>query len=611
MVKKEPWNSVLPTWGHNTGGKNEEIHHGLSITQLGISERMSVLSILCTKRFPSALFFVLILLFGYAGEATEGFSSDVQKHDTDQTAHSLQMPENTAGNGEYASTGVDVETPSLGEDRSSTEQKASTIRERLQVDEGDENDEPLIGENDLRENISIPIVFNDAVEHYIRYFTTTKKDLFKRWLKRKKRYAPLMREVLREHGLPEDLVYLAMIESGFNLHAYSPMKAAGPWQFIPETGRRYGLVVNHWVDERHDIRKSTIAAARYLQELFDQFGCWYLAAAGYNAGENRIERLIKRYDTKDFWRLRAYNTLPRETKEYVPQLIAASVIAKDPERYGLGAIEDVLPFEFVKETIPGGVPLKAVAEAASIDVSSIRTFNPEIRMGITPPGKDYGIKLPVETDSDTFQTSLASILLERKRVVGVIRHLARRRDKVWKITKRYGVSKEDLILVNGNPLRLKKGTLVFIPRFDAAQGKAKTADFRKKMVQWTDRNRSTTRRATTHVVKKGETLSAIAAKYGMDMGVLKRVNRLKTDRIERGKRLSLAGHVREVPQQKQKKYYRVQRGDTLSGIAEKYGKSVRTLRNMNRLKNNRIIKGMRLRVAFSGLTADINLPTFA
>jgi membrane-bound lytic murein transglycosylase D len=151
------------------------------------------------------------------------------------------------------------------------EQRLQVIRESLQGDEDQGDDEPLIGESDLRQDVGIPLVFNDAVEHYITYFTTTKKELFKRWPKRKRRYAPLVKEVLREHGLPEDLVYLAMIESGFNLQAYSPMKAAGPWQLIPETGRRYGLAVNHWVDERRDIRKSTTAAARYLQDLFDRF----------------------------------------------------------------------------------------------------------------------------------------------------------------------------------------------------------------------------------------------------------------------------------------------------------------------------------------------------
>lgn len=166
--------------------------------------------------------------------------------------------------------------------------------------------------------------------------------------------------------------------------------------------------------------------------------------------------------------------------------------------------------------------MKAAAEAASIDLSSIRTYNPEIRRGITPPGKDYGIKLPVETDSDTFQTSLASILLEQKRVVEVIRHLTRRQDNVWKITKRYGVSKEDLILVNGNPLRLKNGTLVFIPRFDTAQGKAKTADFRKKIARGTDQGTVNAKRTTSHVVQRGDTLSRIAEKYGKSVHTLKK-----------------------------------------------------------------------------------------
>lgn len=555
----------------------------------------------------SAFFFILLCLAGSLGAATEDFLAEDCEQKTARPDYFLQTPANTAGEGRYSSQAQDIETPSLDEDRIITEQRLQMLRERLRAKGAQENEGSLIGESDLVQNIGIPLVFNDAVEYYIRYFTTTKKDLFKKWLKRKKHYAPLMKEILREHGLPEDLVYLAMIESGFNVQAYSPMKAAGPWQFITETGRRYGLVVNHWVDERRDIRKSTIAAARYLQELFDQFGCWYLAAAGYNAGEHRIDRLIRRHDTKDFWQLRTYNTLPRETREYVPQLIAAAIIAKDPERYGLGKIEDIPIFEFVKETIPGGVPLKTVAKAASIDLVSIRTLNPEIRRGITPPGKDYGIKLPAETDCHTFRSSLASILNERKRVVGVIRHMTKRRDNMHKISERYGVSKEDLVLVNGSPLRLKKGTLVYIPRFEDTGEKnehikAKTADLREKVARKTTRSKVKTQRTVAHVVQKGETLSAIAAKYGMDVGTLKRVNRLKTDHIEGGKKLSLAGYVRKAPQQSSKKYHRVQRGDTLSRIAEKYGKSVSTLRKMNRLKGNHIQRGMRLRVSSSRIT---------
>lgn len=522
------------------------------------------------------------------------------------------------------------------EEEDSTRQRLQAIVRQIQANQIEEEEEPLIRKDDLQPKVGIPLVFNDAVDHYIRYFTTTKKELFKRWLKRKRRYAPLVRQILREHNLPEDLVYLAMIESGFNLHAYSPMKAAGPWQFIPETGKRYGLTVNHWIDERRDIRKSTIAAARYLQELFDQFGCWYLAAAGYNAGENRIDRLIKRHDTNDFWELRAYNTLPRETREYVPQLIAAAIIAKDPAKYGLGDIEHVPPFEFVGENVPGGVPLEMLAEAASIDLPSVKALNPEIRRGITPPGKECRIKLPVGTDSSIFQKSLSSLLEEGKRVAEVIQHTVKRQDNLSKITKRYRVSKEDLILVNG-PLSLKKGRSVYIPRFEGAEQEeesvpAKTADFKRERLRETPDVRASSPKAAYHVVRKGDTLLSIAAKHGMDIGTLKRINRLKTARVQRGMRLSIAEpsvaslptdktnargvrnprsktggsavtYVKKPSQKAVKRYHTVRKGETLSGIATKYGKKIQSLKEINRLKGDRVHRGMRLRISFREIKA--------
>lgn len=344
--------------------------------------------------------------------------------------------------------------------------------------------QPPVEKSDVAGDIGIPLVFNDAVERYIKYFSTTKKDLFKRWLKRKRFYEPLVKRILKEYGLPEDLIYLAMIESGFNLQAHSPMDADGPWQFIPDTGKKYGLTVNHWLDERRDIQKSTVAAARYLHRLFDQFDCWYLAAAAYNAGENRIGRLIKRHDTRDFWQLSAYNALPRETREYVPQLIAAAILSKNPEKYGFDNNDPVAPLAFVGQHVPGGVPLTMVAKAASAKLDAVKMLNPELRTDITPPGEEFVIKLPAGTNTRKFRTSLASTLKRAKRVIGTIDYTIRGQDDVLRIAQRYGITKDELILVNNNPLDLKEGELVYIPRFSSPKGEvvqAKTASFRREL----------------------------------------------------------------------------------------------------------------------------------
>ena len=274
--------------------------------------------------------------------------------------------------------------------------------------------------------------------------------------------------ILKKNGLPEDLAYVAMIESGFNMKARSPAKARGPWQFIHETGQRYGLKVDFWVDERCDLEKSTVAAACYLKELFDRFGCWYLAAAGYNAGEHRVERAIQKHDTRDFWKLREYKTLPRETQEYVPQLIAAALIAKDPEKYGFAGTGIAPVYRLIKVGVPGGMALGRIAAALSMDLTDLKALNPALTRGVTPPGqKEYEITLPGTTDENDAREALDAELKSGGQVVGVITHHVKKRETLPAVLKRYQVTHADLALLNegGERLRGRRGTYSISPKF--------------------------------------------------------------------------------------------------------------------------------------------------
>jgi membrane-bound lytic murein transglycosylase D len=241
----------------------------------------------------------------------------------------------------------------------------------------------------------LPTVLNAPVQAYLRHFSTTQKAVFKSYLSRSGRYLPLMRRIFQEHGFPQDLVYLALVESGFNPWARSPAEAIGPWQFVEGTARRYNLKIDDRVDERRDPEKSTRAAARYLKDLYHQFGCWYLAAAAYNAGENRVDRAVRRNQAPDFWSLAQKGLLPRETCQYVPQFIAAALIAKEPERYGFCNIIYEKPFEYQKVKLPGGTDLKAFAQELAISWDVLRELNPELQTEMAPQGdKGYLLRVP-------------------------------------------------------------------------------------------------------------------------------------------------------------------------------------------------------------------------
>ena len=245
----------------------------------------------------------------------------------------------------------------------------------------------------------MPVTKNDRVDFFIEFLMTKKKDKMHLWLERLGAYAPMIQAELRERGMPEDLVFLAMMESGLDNNAYSSADAAGMWQFIEETGERYGLEVSSEVDERRDPVKATGAALDYLQELHERFGSWYLAAASYNTGENRIARILDTYeggargDEALYWKIS--DRIPRETRDYVPLMLAAGHIAKNPAKYGFTDLNYQKPLQFEEVTVPGGVDLELVAEAAGADLDAVKELNAPLLKDRTPNKREWQVRLPV------------------------------------------------------------------------------------------------------------------------------------------------------------------------------------------------------------------------
>lgn len=241
----------------------------------------------------------------------------------------------------------------------------------------------------------LPVTYNSKVKKWINYFQGSGRDDFKRWLERSTRYLPKITPMLEKQGLPRDLVYLAMIESGFSSRAVSSASAVGYWQFIAATANRYGLQTSWWLDERRDIVKSTLAAANYLNDLHKMFKSWYLAAAAYNMGEGRVKRLIKKYKTRNYWVLSRKRDFPQETENYIPKLIAAMLIAKAPELYGFHNLKPMKPYKYDYFHAPGGTDLENLAHFMKIDKSELRALNPELVRGFIPQFvSSHRIRLP-------------------------------------------------------------------------------------------------------------------------------------------------------------------------------------------------------------------------
>ena len=324
---------------------------------------------------------------------------------------------------------------------------------------------PEIG-HDLRRlqaEYDIPIDVNEAVVAYVRFFQTpVVRKHFVKWLGRLPRYQERYRAILREAGLPEDTIFLAMIESGFANLAYSRAKAAGPWQFIPATGKRMGLAQDFWVDERRNPEKSARAAAVYLKALYKEFGDWRLAWAGYNAGEGKIEK-AKKKGQLDFWTMARGKILKRETKGYVPKLMAAAILSKHPEAFGFRKeeIEAERWTEYERVNVPNAVELEAVARAAELSTKDLHELNPELRRSCTPP-RGYAVKLPLGS-AEVFERNWPSIGPTAS--LGFAHHTLVKGEGVAAVAAAYGVPSATIIQMNGLKAgkRVKPGTELVIP----------------------------------------------------------------------------------------------------------------------------------------------------
>jgi membrane-bound lytic murein transglycosylase D len=364
----------------------------------------------------------------------------------------------------------------------------------------------------------LPLTVNDEVLMFLNFFQTPKgRDIVENGLRRSGKYRDMISRVLREEGLPQDLIYLAQAESAFQPLALSRAGARGIWQFVAYRGQQYGLRHNWWIDERQDPEKATRAAAQHLRDLYGLFGDWYLAMAAYNCGPGNVQKGIERTGYADFWELYKRNVLPRETKNYVPIIIALTLIAKDAAHYSIQADPEApVPTDVVKPGRP--IDLRLVAETIDVDVETLRSLNPSLLRMATPDDPSFELRLPQGT-GERFTAEIAAIPPD-------------------------------------------------------------------KWISW-----------RRHRVEPGETLAAIAKKYRLTPAAVAEANNIeRTAALEPGTKLTIPATQPASETKRLLVSYRVRRGDTLAGIADRFSVNSEDVRKWNRLRSNHLSRGMVLRI---------------
>ncbi len=432
----------------------------------------------------------------------------------------------------------------------------------------------------------LPLMMTDQVAGYINYFSTRGRGTVERALARSGRYEDMIRRTLSEEGVPQDLIYLAQAESGFHPLAVSRAGARGMWQFMGSRAKGYGLERSWWVDDRQDPEKATRAAAHHLKDLYNQFGDWYLAMAAYNSGPGTVQSAVKRTGYADFWELYRRNVLPKETRNYVPIIVAVTIMAKNPAQYGLETVvkEKPVPYDTVKIDYP--IDLRLAAECVDATTSDLLDLNPSLLRLTTPKNREFELHLPAGT-ADKFQTAVASIPADKR--VWWRYHKVQSGETLASIARTFHTTSKTIAEANDlNDESLEPESRLIIP---IAPGKQSDT--------------STYARATTHYkVRKGDTVESVAENFGVSAKMLRGWNHLKGSSLAGRKVLYLhlpvtrsAGETQVASQHSSRSKHhattstasasgvvrhKVKPGETLYSIANSYNTTVTALRHDNR-----------------------------
>jgi membrane-bound lytic murein transglycosylase D len=443
----------------------------------------------------------------------------------------------------------------------------------------------------------IPLPINDLVLRYLDYFQKRGRKGLEIGMQRAGRYRAMISRILAEEGLPQDLIYLCQAESAFKPLAYSRAKCKGLWQFAAGTGAMYGLRQNWWVDERSDPEKSTRAAALHLKDLYNQFGDWFLVMAAYNWGAGGVERAVAYTGYADYWELFKRNNLPAETKNYVPIILAMTIISKDPARYGFDVTPDP-PASMEKVPLTSALDLRLVAESLDMTLEEVRELNPHVKRLTTPNNDpDFNLYVP-QGMADKLLQEIAAIPENMR--VNWRKHRIEEGETLSQIAQRYRTTTLAIAQVNGlgEDARLQLGDKLIIPVTPGKGGRGPAANSGSRI---------------RYTVQRGDTVSSIARDFDVTVAQVRKWNRLSSrSKLRPGRKLSILTDVSgtsvaaaQPPKRSTagsasepiRVVHRVKKGDTLYAIAANYNTSINSIRDWNKISQNGALRiGERLTI---------------